>query len=56
MTKVDETQTLEKCKASEEVSKEYYRKECERLFKENCSMKIIIETLIEELKRRPKND
>ena len=56
MTKLDKTETIEKCKETVEVSNEYYKKECERLFKENCSMKIIIETLIVELKRRPKYD
>ena len=53
MTKLEETETIEKCKGTEELSKGYYEKECERLFEENFNMKIIIETLIEELKRRP---
>ena len=52
MTKLEE---MEKC-CTEEVDKEWYKKEYHRLFEENYKLKIIIDLLLEELYRRPKQN
>lgn len=52
MTKQEE---MGKC-CSEELDKKWYEKECQRLFEENYKLKIIIDLLIEELYRRPKQN
>ena len=58
MTKIEQTENIEKCKCkgAQEVDIEFYRKECKRLFEANSKMEVIIEALIEELKRRVRYD
>lgn len=46
---------MKKC-CAEEPSKEWYKKEYQRLFEENYKLKVIIDLLLEELYRRPKQD
>ena len=46
---------MKKC-CTAEADKEWYKKEYQSLFEENAKLKIIIDLLIEELYRRPKQD
>lgn len=52
MNKLEEKLIEKHC--TEEVSKEWYKKEFQKLFEENHKLKVIIDLLIEELYRRPK--
>ena len=53
MTKLEE---MKKCCQPSEVSKDWLISENERLYEENMKMRVIIDLLIEELYRRPKQD
>lgn len=53
MTKIEEKLIDNHCTA--EVSKEWYKKEYQTLFEENNKLRVLIDLLIEELHRRPKN-